>query len=289
MMGLSCNSWAIKADFEKRITEGYVNNNGVKLHYVETGTGETLVVLLHGYPDYWYSFRDLMENLSTTYKVVALDSRGYNLSDKPTEVEKYHINFLMDDVEALIKKMGHKKAIIIGHDWGGRVGWGLAINRPQLVEKLIVLSAPHPLCFLQQLKKNKTQKSAREYVHAFFEKEHYKKLDPVKLADWVKDAEVRKKYIDAFKKSSLQSMMNYFLANNLRDNKALRNDFKKEVTLPVLQIMGAKDDKILPSSITNTWNFAKGNLTMVVIPEADHFMLQSAPEKVLQQINLFLK
>lgn len=286
--GLGPIAWALKPDFEKNIKEGYVENKGVKLHYVEMGSGSELIVLLHGFPDYWYTFRDLMEELSVKYKVVALDLRGYNLSDKPKGVENYKIDVVVTDVEALIKKMGAKKAIIIGHDWGGRIAWALGASRPDLVEKLVILSSPHPLCLVQQLKKNKTQKKAREYIHKYYEKDAYKKLNIDNLISWVKDPEVKKKYLEAIKRSSLESMMNYYQANRLTDPK-IKADLQKKITVPVLEFVGGKDDKFLTATLTNTWNFATGDLTLVVVPEADHYILQSASQKVIEQIKNWLK
>src|SRR5579885_3699992 len=109
---------AFGADIEARVQEGYADSNGVKIHYASLGQGP-LVVMIHGFPDYWYTWRDQMEALSDKFQCVAIDQRGYNLSDKPKGVENYAMKLLVGDVAAVIKSLGRDKAIIVGHDWGG--------------------------------------------------------------------------------------------------------------------------------------------------------------------------
>src|SRR6266446_4453544 len=131
------------ADLDERVTHGYADSNGVKIHYATLGTGP-LVVMIHGFPDFWYTWRKQMEALSDTYQCVAIDQRGYNLSDKPAGVDNYAIPLLVGEVIAVIKHFGKDKAIIVGHDWGGAVAWQLALNAPQFVDRLIILNLPHP-------------------------------------------------------------------------------------------------------------------------------------------------
>src|SRR5271155_4262063 len=131
------------ADIESKVTHGYADSNGVKIHYASLGSGP-LVIMIHGFPDYWYTWRDQMEALSDKFQCVAIDQRGYNLSDKPKGVENYDMRLLVGDVVAVIKSLGQQKAIIVGHDWGGMVAWQLALNVPQVVDRLIILNLPHP-------------------------------------------------------------------------------------------------------------------------------------------------
>ena len=122
--------------------EGFVDSGDVKIHYVTQGQGP-LVVMIHGFPDYWYTWRAQMEGLSDKFQVVAIDQRGYNLSDKPAGLENYDMRLLVGDVIAVIRHFGKDKAIVVGHDWGGAVAWSLATNAPQFVERLIILNLPH--------------------------------------------------------------------------------------------------------------------------------------------------
>src|SRR5436853_4043232 len=134
---------AADSDLDKRVEHGYANSGGVKIHYASLGKGP-LIVMIHGFPDFWYTWRDQMEALAANYQVVAIDQRGYNLSDKPKGVENYDIRLLVGDVVAVIKHHKRDKAIIVGHDWGGMVSWTLAMTQPQMVERLIILNLPHP-------------------------------------------------------------------------------------------------------------------------------------------------
>jgi epoxide hydrolase 4 len=123
--------------------EGYMTVNGVRLHYVEEGEGP-LVILLHGFPDFWYGWRKQIPVLSGKYRVVVPDMRGYNLSEKPTQVRDYRLDVLAADIFELIQSFGVGQALVAGHDWGGAVAWALAARYPQAVAKLAALNAPHP-------------------------------------------------------------------------------------------------------------------------------------------------
>src|SRR5512140_283092 len=114
------------ADINDKVTHGYADSNGVKIHYAKMGSGP-LVVMIHGFPDYWYTWRRQMEGLADRFTVVAIDQRGYNLSDKPAGVENYDMRLLVGDVVAVIRQLGQPKAIVVGHDWGGAVAWQVAL------------------------------------------------------------------------------------------------------------------------------------------------------------------
>src|SRR5271170_4828169 len=123
----------------------------VKLHAVEAGSGP-LVVLLHGFPEFWWSWRHQIPALAAAgFHVVAPDLRGYNLSDRPKRVRDYAMPHLTADVAAVIRAMGEEKAHIVGHDWGGVVAYGFAMRYPEMVKRLSILNAPHPEGFRQAL------------------------------------------------------------------------------------------------------------------------------------------
>jgi pimeloyl-ACP methyl ester carboxylesterase len=124
------------------ITHGYAQVNGVRLHYTESGAGDNLVILLHGFPEFWYSWRHQLTALGETYHVVAPDMRGYNLSDKPARVEDYRIEILVEDVVGLIKHFGATSAALIAHDWGAGVAWAVAQKYPELISKLAIMQVP---------------------------------------------------------------------------------------------------------------------------------------------------
>jgi len=123
--------------------------NGIRLHWVEQGEGP-LVVLLHGFPEFWYSWRHQIPALAARFRVVAPDMRGYNLSEKPPK--GYDPQTLTDDVRALIEHLGHQRAVIVGHDWGGLIAWAFAIRFPEATETLVILNAPHPGRFMEAVR-----------------------------------------------------------------------------------------------------------------------------------------
>lgn len=121
--------------------EGYVVANGVRLHFVAAGSGP-LAIVLHGFPEFWYSWRYQLPELAAIRRVVALDMRGYNFSDKPAR--GYDLATLTNDVRAVIEALGERQADVIGHDWGGLVAWTFAMRQPDFLRRLVVLNAPHP-------------------------------------------------------------------------------------------------------------------------------------------------
>jgi pimeloyl-ACP methyl ester carboxylesterase len=181
-----------QTDLDNRVEHGYANSNGVKIHYASLGKGP-LVVMIHGFPDYWYTWRAQMEELSKNYQVVAIDQRGYNLSDKPKGVENYDMSLLVGDVVAVIKHLGRERATIVGHDWGGAVSWTLALMRPDVVEKLIILNLPHPRGLNRELANNPQQQKNSAYARRFQTDDAHKSLTPEGLAGWVNDPEAKKK------------------------------------------------------------------------------------------------
>ncbi len=140
--------------------------NGVRLHYVTQGEGP-LLILLHGFPEFWYSWRHQIPALAKHFTVVAPDMRGYNESDKPPGVASYHIDRIAEDVEGLIHAFHAERAIIIGHDWGGGVAWAFAANYPHMTAQLVVLNCPHPEAFQKALKENRQQLRRSWYIFCF--------------------------------------------------------------------------------------------------------------------------
>ncbi|MFC4880130.1 alpha/beta fold hydrolase [Halostagnicola sp. GCM10023243] len=143
--------------------------NGVRLHAVTAGDADDpLVVLLHGFPEFWYAWREQIEPLvEAGYRVVVPDQRGYNLSEKPQDVRAYQLRDLSRDIVDLIASEGRETAHVVGHDWGGAVGWDLALRYPDVVDRLAIINAPHPVAFRQQLASNPEQLRRSWYVLAF--------------------------------------------------------------------------------------------------------------------------
>jgi pimeloyl-ACP methyl ester carboxylesterase len=143
--------------------------NGITLHAVEAGAVDgPLVVLLHGFPEFWYGWRHQIEALANAgYRVLAPDQRGYNLSDKPKRISAYNLDALAADVVGLIDAMKREKSYLVGHDWGGAVAWWTAVKFPQRVEKVAILNAPHPKVMRWNLLHNRAQRRKSWYLFMF--------------------------------------------------------------------------------------------------------------------------
>lgn len=257
-----------KGDLHDRVENGFAVTNGIHLHFATIGKGP-LVVMLHGFPDYWYTWRDQMDAISSDFKVVAVDLRGYNRSDKPQGVENYAMPILVGDVEAVIRHHGAEKAVVVGHDWGGAVAWSFALTRPEMTEKLVVLNLPHPNGLVRELRDNPEQYEGSSYARVFQEKDPSapdvffgRPMTPETLSFWVKDAEVKKRYIEAFNRSDFTAMLNYYKANypRIEPGAALRpSTLLPKVKMPVLMFHGLEDQALHSNGLNNTWDWLESD------------------------------
>ncbi|NOT60790.1 MAG: alpha/beta hydrolase [Acidobacteria bacterium] len=276
-------------DLDKQVEHGYADSNGVKIHYAALGAKDApLIVMIHGFPDFWYSWREQMVPLSKTHRVVAIDQRGYNLSDKPKGIESYDMRLLAADVAAVIKHHGRQKAIVVGHDWGGAVAWTVAMYMPQMVEKLIILNLPHMKGLTRELANNPAQAKASQYARNFQMPDAHTKVSAAALTFWVKDPEAKKKYLEAFERSDLEAMLNYYKANYPREPYQENKADVPKVQCSVLMIHGLGDTALLPGALNNTWEWMGSDLTLVTIPGAGHFVQQDAAEFVTKNIKMWL-
>jgi pimeloyl-ACP methyl ester carboxylesterase len=274
-------------DLESKVKEGFADSNGVKIHYATMGSGP-LVVMIHGFPDYWYTWRHQMEGLADRFQVVAIDQRGYNKSDKPAGVESYDMRLLVGDVIAVIKHFGKDNAIIVGHDWGGAVAWSLAMNAPQFVSKLVVLNLPHLRGLSRELANNPEQQKSSAYARRFQTEGAEKALTAEGLAGWVNDAAAKPKYIEAFKNSDFTAMMSYYRRNYPREPYKEDTSPLRKVQCPVLAIHGLKDTALLAPALNNNWDYVEKDYTLVTVPDAGHFVQADAAQFVTQTIRGWL-
>ena len=194
LIGLLACQGALAEDFLSRVKHGHADSGGVKIHYATLGEGP-LVVMIHGFPDYWYTWRHQMAALAGTHQVVALDLRGYTRSDKPAGVASYKMPVLVSDVHAVIRHLKKEKAVIVGHDWGGAIAWNFAMTRPAACDKLIILNLPHPWGLGRELANNPDQQRNSQYARNFQKPGAHKKLSARGLSGWVKDKAAREKYL----------------------------------------------------------------------------------------------
>lgn len=256
--------------------EGYADSDGVKIHYVTQGKGP-LVVLIHGFPDFWYSWREQMPALAEHFQVVAIDQRGYNLSDKPEKVEDYAMPKLVADVAAVIKHFKQDKAVIVGHDWGGAVAWTFAMMHPEMTDRLVILNLPHPKGLARELAHNPEQQKNSKYARDFQKPDAAKHVTPEMIVAFlrIKDPEVRQKYLEAFKRSSMEGMLNYYKANYPREPYTDDREFPK-VQCRVLMFHGLNDKALLPGALNDNWKWVDKDLTLVTVPNADHWVHHDA-------------
>ena len=274
-------------DLYDRVEHGYADNNGVKIHYATIGSGPT-VVMIHGFPDFWYGWRYQMEALANEYRIVAIDQRGYNLSDKPEGADNYAMPLLVSDVVAVIRSLGEGKVVIAGHDWGGMVAWQTAINVPEVVERLIILNLPHPRGLMRELSKGEEQAANSQYARNFQQEGAHEVFTPEALAGWVSNPAARALYIEAFKRSDFEAMLHYYKANYPRPPYTEDTSPLVKVQCPVLVIHGLEDQYLLAGALDRTWEWIDNDLTLVTIPGSGHFVQQDATEIVNHSILAWL-
>lgn len=281
------------------LRHNYAVVNGVRLHYVETGSGP-LVVLLHGFPEFWYSWRHQIEALAPYFHVVAPDQRGYNLSEKPHGVSAYSTDKLVEDVAALIRHLGEERAVIVGHDWGGGVAWMFAMNHPEMTERLVVMNCPHPAAMARGLRT--PRQLLRSWYMFFFQLPvlpeltmragNYRAIER-SLRGWVHrpgtftDADIRAYKEAAAQPGALRSAINWYRAmmrSGLRQ--ALRP--MPQITVPTLLIWG-EDDRALGKELTHGTERWVPNLTVRYIPNTSHWVQQEQPELVNRYLLEFLR
>jgi pimeloyl-ACP methyl ester carboxylesterase len=274
-------------EIERRVSHGFATNNGVRIHYAALGQG-ALIVMIHGFPDCWLTWRQVMETLEKDYEAVAIDQRGYNLSDKPKGQEQYDASALVEDVAAVIRARGRDRAIIAGHDWGGAVAWSFAMKHPEMTEKLIILNLPHPRGIGRELARNPQQQKASAYARRFQQEGAHTNLTAEGLAFWVTDAKAKARYIEAFQRSDFEAMLNYYKRNYPREPYVEDTSPVVKVRCPVLMIHGLKDTALLSPGLNGNWEFVEKDLTLVTIPDAGHFVQQDVPEMVTRSIRSWL-
>jgi pimeloyl-ACP methyl ester carboxylesterase len=239
-----------------------------------------------------------MDVLSPEFQVVAIDQRGYNLSDKPKGVESYDVRLLVADVAAVIRHLGRERATIVGHDWGGLVAWQFAMNLPQMTENLVVLNLPHPNGLLRELRSNKEQIANSEYARVFQQQSPAdpavffgKPMTAEALAGWVRDPAARKRYIEAFERSDFEAMLNYYKRNYpAASGEALPEPPPMpKVTAPVLLFHGLDDFALHRNGLSGTWDWVDKDLTLVTVPGAGHFVQQDAADLVTSTMRWWLR
>uniref|UniRef100_B8HRV1 Alpha/beta hydrolase fold protein n=1 Tax=Cyanothece sp. (strain PCC 7425 / ATCC 29141) TaxID=395961 RepID=B8HRV1_CYAP4 len=273
----------------------YIISNGVKLHYVTQGEGP-LMLMLHGFPEFWYSWRHQIPEFAKDHKVVALDLRGYNDSDKPQDAGSYSMDELLLDVEGVLQGLGYDRCILVGHDWGGAIAWCFASVYPQYVEKLIILNMPHPAKFRQGLR-TLEQLQRSWYVFLFqlpwvpeflLEWGSYRAIGTMLRETAVQKEAFSAQDLEAYKdaaakRGALTAMLNYY--RNLFPG-MLEQEWEP-ITVPTLLIWG-ESDVALNKDLTYGTEAYVPNLRIHYIANSGHWVQQEQPQLVNQYMREFV-
>jgi epoxide hydrolase 4 len=292
------------------IRHTFADVNGVRLHCASAGNpaaSTKLILFLHGFPEFWYAWRKQLVEFGRDFLAVAPDMRGYNLSSKPAEIEKYNIRLLVGDVVALVHHFGAKSCCLVGHDWGGAVAWSVAIAVPQVVEQLVIINAPHPGVFERELRENPAQQQASQYMlvfrrpeaEAFLAANDYAALQTTVLSEGLRrgffsEAD-RRAYVEAWSQpGALAGGLNYYRAaavgppeETSAESFLRRSEFPSlEVRMPTLVIWGEKDPYLLTGNLDGLDRYVP-QLTVKRIPDATHWVVHEKPDLVNSLIRDF--
>ncbi|MDX2240204.1 MAG: alpha/beta hydrolase [Leptolyngbyaceae cyanobacterium bins.302] len=277
-------------------THQFISTNGIQLHYVTQGEGP-LMLFLHGFPEFWYSWRKQIPEFASDRKVVALDLRGYNDSDKPADQSAYVMREFINDVKGVITGLGYDRCMLVGHDWGGAIAWSFAYTHPEMVERLIILNIPHPAKFAQGL--FTPQQLLRSSYIFFFQLPFLPEL-LIQLNDFqflehaflglasnksaFSEADLEA-YKNAFaKRGTITAALNYY-------RNVFQNGFGQRtwgvLEVPTLMIWG-EDDIPLGKELTYGTEQYVRNFQIRYITACSHWVQQERPELVNPYIREFL-
>ena len=294
------------------ITHAYASVNGVRLHYAESVGGEDLVILLHGFPEFWYSWRHQLPALGAHYHVVAPDLRGYNLSDKPPRVEDYQLDVMVSDVIGLIDYFGASKAAIVGHDWGAGLAWAIAQRHPERVSKLAVMQVPPAAAWRANMS---VRQLLRSWYMFFFQlprvpewligRNNFAALDrvfkdQVARAGSFTDEDIEKYKAALREPAALTAAVNYYRANVFRlmrrkpeaggkSGGGTPGEKDGRIRVPTLFIFAEQDPAILAQTVMGVASYINAPYREVRIPDCSHWVQNEAPEEVNTALLEFLR
>ena len=282
---------------------------GIRLHCAQAGAPDApLLLFLHGFPEFWFAWRALLPRFADRWHAVAPDLRGFNLSSAPQAPEAYRIEALISDIDGLIHGLGHERAVIVAHDWGGAVAWSYAMARPQRVSRLVILNAPHPVPFARLLAHDAEQQAASAYMNwlrkpeaeALLAEEDFARFDRffvgLSPAPWF-DAPTRAAYHAAWSQpGALTGSLNYYRASPLYppvgdDPGARRLELDPaafRVHVPTRVIWGEADTALKPSLLDGLEELVP-DLSLVRLPGRSHWLVHEAPEAVSTLIREFIE
>lgn len=286
------------------IRHGYAATNELKLHYAASGPEDAhLVLFLHGYPEFWYTWRRQLESLGDAFRCVAPDLPGYNLSSKPMDVARYRTKRLIADVAAFAAQFSRKRRFtLVAHDWGGALAWAFAIKHPDLIDRLIIINAVHPGAFQREIARNPAQASASQYIHeirAAGSEELYaanaygrlwRSLEKTAAAGHLTPAD-RAAFVTAWSQpGALTGMFNWYRAMRLdppqpgaQGQADLYDDASIMVRVPTRVVWGMLDTALLPGCVEGLERWVP-NLSVCEVPEGSHWIVYEKPQLINETI-----
>lgn len=292
---------------ERTLQHTTLETNGIRLHCVQAGPPEgALLILLHGFPEFWYGWRNQIEPLAQAgYWVLAPDQRGYNLSDKPQAVSAYRIEILAADVVGLIQALGRQRARLVGHDWGAAVAWHTAVHYPQAIAKLGILNVPHPAVMVRTLRSSLRQIIKSWYIFFFqlprlpewtLSRNHYAAMRRMLKASSRRGTfspDALDRYVQAWRQpGALKAMLNWYRAM-FRSviasmGGSVERSPRRRVEPPTLMIWGTKDialDRSMAQPSIDMCNQGR----LVFFEQATHWVQHDEPERVTRLLLDFLE
>jgi pimeloyl-ACP methyl ester carboxylesterase len=283
-------------EFESRFRE----LRGIRFHLVESGPADgPLMVFLHGFPEFWYGWRGQIHPFAQAgYRVIVPDQRGYNLSDKPQGIAAYGIDELVADVIALMDSYDSRKAVLVGHDWGGAVAWQVALRHPERLEKFIAVNIPHPLVFARTLRHSWAQRRKSWYM-SFFQIPRLPEW-LLSLANWnyLTRSVVRTSKKDVFSEGVLDryreawsqpgaitAMIHWYRA--MRQIPGIRPP-RRQVEVPTLIVWGARDHFLGVEMAQPSVDLCDDG-RLEILEEATHWVHHEEPERVNQLMLNFIR
>jgi pimeloyl-ACP methyl ester carboxylesterase len=285
----------------------FVELNGQSFHYLEWGrAGAPTLLFLHGFPEYSGAWKEVATRLADSYHCIAPDQRGFGQSWAPPEVSAYEMRELVADMAALIDTLG-QRVTVVGHDWGAATAYGLAMFRPELVSRLIIINGVHPAPFQRELAAGGAQASASQYIRFLRADGSEDKLSAddfeglMKLfsanmdLSWLDGERLELYKAEWSRPGRLKAMINWYRASPLKvalpgevlsDVPVLRKD-RLQVRCPHLLIWGDNDTALLPQSIEGLEEYA-ADLTVEHVADADHWICHQKPDLVAGLIREWL-
>lgn len=275
--------------------------DGVRLHAVAAGDSGPLILFLHGFPEFWQAWHGQLDDFGRDFRAVALDLRGYNLSAKPKGVAAYTLPRLLDDIRQVLRTLSPDgPAILVGHDWGGIIGWALARESPELLHRLVIINAPHPAIFFRELKKSVRQQLASSYALYFqmhvvaeitLRAFNYAALRAMVFGVSAKpqrfSPKLRAAYHDAWSQPhALSATLNYY-RNPRTLKRVLDSPLSWVIQVPTLVLWGDKDPALRHTNLDGIGDYVK-RLTLRRHPSATHWLVHEEPEWVNSAIRDFV-